>query len=44
MILSCDWHMTSCVSGGHEKTKKKRGTYKGGAIHTTVCSVKLDSD
>ena len=28
----------------HEKTKKKRGTYRGGAIDTSVCSIKFDSD
>lgn len=28
----------------HEKTKKKRGTYKGGAIDTSVCSIKFDSE
>ena len=28
----------------HEKTKKKRGTYRGGIIDTTVNSIKFDSD
>ena len=28
----------------HEKTKKKKGTYRGGAIDTNVNSVKFDSD
>ena len=28
----------------HEKTKKKRGTYKGGAIDTQVYSIKFDSE
>ncbi|MEQ2177707.1 hypothetical protein GOODEAATRI_006411 [Goodea atripinnis] len=28
----------------HEKTKKKRGSYRGGAISTTINSVKFDSD
>ncbi len=29
----------------HEKTKKKRGSYKGGSIDASqVCSVKFDSD
>ena len=28
----------------HEKTKKKRGTYKGGAINMGVTSIKFDSD
>ena len=28
----------------HEKTKKKRGTYRGGAIDTQVYSIKFDSD
>lgn len=28
----------------HEKTKKKRGSYRGGAISTTVNSIKFDSD
>lgn len=26
----------------HEKTKKKRGSYKGGAINTSVNSIKFD--
>ena len=28
----------------HEKTKKKRGSYRGGTIDTQVYSVKFDSD
>jgi hypothetical protein len=28
----------------HEKTKKKRGTYKGGPISTSSSSFKFDSD
>lgn len=28
----------------HEKTKKKRGSYKGGVIDTSVHSIKFDSD
>ena len=28
----------------HEKTKKKRGSYKGGPIDTSVNSIKFDSD
>ena len=28
----------------HEKTKKKRGTYKGGEINMGVTSIKFDSD
>ena len=28
----------------HEKTKKKRGSYRGGQINTQVCSIKFDSD
>lgn len=28
----------------HEKTKKKRGSYCGGAISTTVNSIKFDSE
>lgn len=28
----------------HEKTKKKRGSYRGGAISTTINSIKFDSD
>lgn len=28
----------------HEKTKKKRGSYKGGAIDMGVNSIKFDSD
>ena len=27
----------------HEKTKKKRGSYRGGSIDTKVCSVKFDN-
>ena len=28
----------------HEKTKKKRGSYCGGAISTTINSIRFDSD
>ena len=28
----------------HEKTKKKRGSYRGGAISTTINSIKFESD
>lgn len=28
----------------HEKTKKKRGSYRGGAINTSVNSIRFDSD
>ena len=28
----------------HEKTKKKRGSYKGGPINMGVASIKFDSD
>lgn len=28
----------------HEKTKKKRGSYRGGAISTSVNSIKFDSE
>lgn len=28
----------------HEKTKKKRGSYRGGAISTTINSIRFDSD
>lgn len=28
----------------HEKTKKKRGSYRGGAISTTINSIKFDSE
>ena len=28
----------------HEKTKKKRGSYRGGAIDTTVNSIRFDDD
>ncbi len=27
-----------------EKSKKKRGSYRGGKIDTNVCSIKFDSD
>lgn len=39
-----DLKFTKGKSFRHEKTKKKRGTYKGGAIDTSVCSIKFDSD
>ena len=28
----------------HEKTKKKRGSYRGGQIDTSINSIKFDSD
>lgn len=28
----------------HEKTKKKRGSYRGGQINTGINSIKFDSD
>lgn len=28
----------------HEKTKKKRGSYRGGAIDTSVNSIRFDDD
>ena len=28
----------------HEKTKKKRGSYRGGQINTGIHSIKFDSD
>ena len=28
----------------HEKTKKKRGSYRGGQINTSINSIKFDSD
>ena len=42
-----DFRNTSGKSFRHEKTKKKRGSYKGGSIGTEVCSYKFnvsDSD
>jgi nucleolin len=39
-----DLKFTKGKSFRHEKTKKKRGTYRGGAIDTSVNSIKFDSD
>ena len=39
-----DLIVTKGKSFRHEKTKKKRGTYMGGAIDQGVHSVKFDSD
>ena len=39
-----DLRHTQGKSFRHEKTKKKRGSYRGGAIDQSVCSVKFDSD
>ncbi|XP_019856811.1 PREDICTED: nucleolar and coiled-body phosphoprotein 1-like isoform X2 [Amphimedon queenslandica] len=39
-----DFKHTKGKSFRHEKTKKKRGTYKGGMIDTSVNSIKFDSD
>lgn len=36
--------LTKGKSFRHEKTKKKRGSYRGGAISTTVNSIKFDSE
>ena len=35
-------HVCSGKSFRHEKTKQKRGSYRGGSIDTKVCSVKFD--
>ena len=37
-----DLRFTRGKSFRHEKTKKKRGSYKGGAINTSVSSIKFD--
>lgn len=37
-----DLIVTKGKSFRHEKTKKKRGSYKGGAIDTGVYSIKFD--
>ena len=37
-----DFKNTSGKSFRHEKTKKKRGSYRGGSIGTEVCSFKFD--
>ena len=42
--ISAKLYFISGKSFRHEKTKKKRGTYKGGTIDTSVCSIKFDSD
>lgn len=39
-----DFKHTKGKSFRHEKTKKKRGTYKGGMIDTSVNSIKFDSE
>ena len=39
-----DLIVTQGKSFRHEKTKKKRGSYKGGAINVGVNSIKFDSD
>merc|ERR1711864_18907 len=41
---SQDLIVTKGKSFRHEKTKKKRGSYKGGAISCGVASIKFDSD
>lgn len=41
---SQDLLVTKGKSFRHEKTKKKRGSYKGGAINMGVASIKFDSD
>lgn len=41
---SQDLLVTRGKSFRHEKTKKKRGSYRGGAINTGVASIKFDSD
>ena len=37
-----DFKNTAGKTFRHEKTKKKRGSYRGGAISTEVCSFKFD--
>ncbi|KAI6655031.1 Nucleolar and coiled-body phosphoprotein 1 [Oopsacas minuta] len=37
-----DFRNTSGKTFRHEKTKKKRGSYRGGSIGTEVCSFKFD--
>jgi len=39
--LQTNW--CTVFGGRHEKTKKKRGTYKGGPIDMTSNSVKFDN-
>ena len=39
-----DLIVTQGKSFRHEKTKKKRGSYKGGCINVGVNSIKFDSD
>ena len=39
---TADLIVTRGKSFRHEKTKKKRGSYKGGAINTGVASFKFD--
>ena len=41
---SKDLIVTQGKSFRHEKTKKKRGSYRGGQINVGVNSVKFDSD
>ena len=41
---SQDLIVTRGKSFRHEKTKKKRGSYRGGPINTGVASIKFDSD
>ena len=39
-----DLIVTQGKSFRHEKTKKKRGSYRGGQINTGINSIKFDSD
>jgi hypothetical protein len=41
---SQDLIVTRGKSFRHEKTKKKRGSYRGGPINTGIASIKFDSD
>merc|ERR1712059_111121 len=41
---SRDLIVTKGKSFRHEKTKKKRGSYKGGPINMGIASIKFDSD
>jgi hypothetical protein len=40
-VASCADRVASCCRGRHEKTKKKRGTYKGGPIDMGSNSLKF---
>ena len=45
MCVKCEGVMVCAgKSFRHEKTKKKRGSYRGGIIDTQVYSIKFDSE